>query len=41
MGSDYRGNRAYACSGEKVEIFKQDSDELEGKVKYVEAKNQY
>lgn len=35
MGSDYRGNRAYACSGGKAEIFKQDSDKLEGKIKYV------
>lgn len=40
MGSDYRGNRVYACSGRKVEIFKHNYDTLEAELKYmpVEAK---
>lgn len=43
MESGYRGKRIYACSGRKVENFKQDGDKLEVKLKYVlvEAKSQY
>lgn len=43
MGSDFRGNRVYTCSGWKVNVFKQNSEILEAELKYVlvEAKSRY